>query len=549
MKRYRERLFSIFYKSLAMVCLTIIAEGFAVSQTLTDDSPPPPSNHKLFRKAIAYPPTSFDPIYGNTVVDGALRIELFEPLLTLNNAQQVVMAAAKSMTVSEDGYRYQFRLREDLRWSDGKPVTAEDFKTTIERMVDPNVSHGDLPKSTQIALLLKNAQAIIKGQQPASAIGAKVIGKYSLTLTLSDPLLAFDRVLANTLYPTPTHQVKKYGENWSLIEKHISNGPYRLQSERAEGSVVLEKNPFYVTQQPIFFEQVEFVVLNTKEFDRKIQSREIDAIFNYDMVANRVWLAKKLQYRPYFIGTSPKTLLLFNTRFDALNDPNVRRALQLATFTRRLVTRLQPQFEMIEPLYCLLYGEEGIAERIRPEWYDWSDAKRLQTAKTLLANAGYSEKRPLRLRLSRFQEQTVRLIANAIAEQWAAIGIELTTVGQPTDKHYSDLIAGNYQLGLANWEDKFSDPLATLSLLQSDAQSNLTGWRSAAYDDLFTRIGQLKPGPKRTALIEQTQIIIIQHAPMIPLISNSSDPAYLRGDIQISDNDPYIQSKNARRVP
>ena len=153
---------------------------------------------------------------------------------------------AESWQVSEDGCTYVFHLRDDVRWSDGTPVTAGDFEYAWKRMLKPG-ANPSLASQPSASLMhdIKNARAYHRGElSDAERIGVRAVNDRSLVLELEQPAGYILQLLANT-YPVPRHVVERCGESWTKAENIVTNGPFLLKSWQSGKSLIMVRNPNY----------------------------------------------------------------------------------------------------------------------------------------------------------------------------------------------------------------------------------------------------------------------------------------------------------------
>ncbi len=159
-----------------------------------------------------------------TTETAALLEHLFRGLLTVDRELNVLPAMADNFRVSSDGVTYLFRLRDDTRWSDGEPVTAEDFVFAVEQIR----KDGALT-----AVLLEDVETI------------RALDDLTLELTLEEPRSFFPYVLASAwLHPLPRHKVEELGDDWRRPENLVGNGPFCLAESSSEHAVLVA-NPHW----------------------------------------------------------------------------------------------------------------------------------------------------------------------------------------------------------------------------------------------------------------------------------------------------------------
>ena len=189
-------------------------------------------------------PQSLDPAIISGQLEGRLTTALLEGLVRRDARARPVPGCAEKWTVSPDGRTYTFTLRPNLRWSNGDPLTAEDYRYSWLRALDPATGS---PYS-EILYFIVGAEDYHSGKVPASSVGIQVVDDRTLCVTLLNPTPFFPALTSFTTY-LPVHRptVEKYGDRWTRPEKWVGNGPYRLLDWKINDRVSLEKNPLYHT--------------------------------------------------------------------------------------------------------------------------------------------------------------------------------------------------------------------------------------------------------------------------------------------------------------
>jgi oligopeptide transport system substrate-binding protein len=156
----------------------------------------------------------------------------------------IVPAVARTWEVLDDGRTYIFHLRDDVRWSDGLPLTAEDFVYAWRRVLTPATASP----VTELLLDIKGAGAFARGElSEPEQVGVRALDAHTLVVELEAPVGYFLDLLAQSAaYPVPRHAVEAHGQRWSDAERLIGNGPFRLERWRPGQSILLVRNPnFY----------------------------------------------------------------------------------------------------------------------------------------------------------------------------------------------------------------------------------------------------------------------------------------------------------------
>ena len=527
-------------KTLLCLWLLVLAIAASASEAVPDD------HRRTLRVVMPESADSLDPIYSTSTVNAMLSLSLFEPLIASDAEDKMIMGAAANMARLDNGRVYRFTLREGLRWSDGQPLTARDFKTTVERLVDPAIRNTAQPKVITAVRWLNNAQAIVQGDMPVSAIGVRVISDRVIDFELREPIGFFDKLLLNRLYPSPTHLLAKYGESWSEPAHHQSNGPYRLKRHQG-GITELAINPFYRDHQALFFQHISYSEVSEKALIGMLAQNRFDITLEYGLLKSTHWITRQLNYRQFKLPYGPTTFLYFNTRKPHLSDRRVRHAIQLALLPERMQSGLQKIFPNLQTSYSILdhYALSG-HRQILPEWRHWPNAKRIERARALLKAAGYNRQHPLKVQFTTYAEE-ISPLGNMLQSQLAGVGIALELVKLKPEDYQRAIFGGSFGIASASWIPPFADPAASLKLFESGSSLNLSGWHSEKYDRLMKIIYHQPPGPKRQQAVTDAQQVLLDEVPVIPMYYATENDQLVGKDIEMPIKDRFMQPRYMRR--
>lgn len=336
-------------------------------------------------------PKSLDPQLNNAT-DGADVIQhTFEGLTTKDKNGVIVPGMAESWDTSEDGLTWTFKLR-DAKWSDGKPVTAQDFVTGWTRAVDPAT---ECEYAYQL-WYVKNGEAITNGEASPDTLGVKALDEKTLEVTLEAPCGYFTQMTAfPTLYPVRADVVKN--EAWAnKPETYISNGPYVLKKFELQNEIIIEKNPNYWNAANV---ACPTVIMKLTDDDAAalsaFESGEMDIAESFPPEeTQRMKDAGYFNVKP-ILGTY---FIVINLEGDSdfLKDPNIRKALALAVDRDYIIEVAQneavPAFEFVPAGVPDADGTDFIAKNGGPLFGTGDYATDLATAKQILRDAGYNVK-------------------------------------------------------------------------------------------------------------------------------------------------------------
>lgn len=203
---------------------------------------------------------SFDPQINTDVEGSFVGRDLFEGLMNEDSQGNLVAGAAESYDVSDDKLTYTFHLR-DAKWSNGEPVTANDFVYAWRRLVDPETASE---YAWYMELMgVKNASAVTKGEVPIEELGVRAVDDKTFEVTIDNALPYFVSMTTHaSTFPVPQAVVESLGSAWTKPGNIVGNGAYVLTEYRPGEKVVRERNPMYWNNDATILDKVTALVIN-----------------------------------------------------------------------------------------------------------------------------------------------------------------------------------------------------------------------------------------------------------------------------------------------
>ncbi len=461
-------------------------------------------------------PETLDPHRYNLRLEETLLTDLFLGLTTFDAAAGIVPGAAEGWTISDDGLVWTFTLREGLAWSDGTPLTAADFVYAFRRLLDPATAAS----LAYFMYPLRNAEAINAGRVPAAQLGARAVNDRTLELTLERPYPYLpERLLYPTGYPVPRHVIERVGDDWVKPRHWVSNGAYRLANWQPQAAITLQRNPYFAAGglAAAHLPKVVYLPLASDQAAyNRYRAGEVDAISTFpasELPAARSSLPQHLRLSPLL----SITYLVFNTREAPFDDSRVRQALALAVQRETLTDKVQRAGNVPSASFvpALVSDYQPVPEPAAAQ----PTAERLQTARALLAEAGYGPGNPLRITLRYVSSTEAKRTSLAIAAFWKPLGVETRLHQAELKVHFSDLRQGSFQVAMAGWFGE-SNPEHYLGLWQSDTGDvNYGGYANPDFDAIMARAAQQSDLGARNALLREAEAVGIADYPVVPLNS------------------------------
>ena len=460
-------------------------------------------------------PESLDPAYIESVPAGEIDRDLFEGLTSTDHHSNVVPGVAESWK-QVDATTWVFKLRKNATWSNGTPVTAEDFVWSWRRFLDPKTA---AKIATTYAVYLANGMEVVNGKKPVTALGVRAIDAQTLEVKTAGPVPFLPAVVSVAQYgPQPRAVVEKFGKDWTKPGNIVSNGAYVLKDWQVNSKVVVEKNPGYWDAANVQLTRVTFLCVEDGNADLKLyQSGEEDYLYQLPPGS---YNAIKAQY-PKEVHIGP----LLGLRFYALNnedpllkDVRVRKALSMVIDRNILSEKVTADGQA--PLYGLAVKGLGSIQQTRYDWADWPMDKRVAEARKLLAEAGV--KPGTKLKFTYNNSDYHKKMAIFAASEWKAkLGLDT----EMDSLEFKVLIRkrhdGDYQIARHGWVVTFNDATLFLALVQCGSEVNDQRSCNRKADELIVQGNAATDPAKREALLTQAAKLAMDDYPIIPLLQYS----------------------------
>jgi oligopeptide transport system substrate-binding protein len=462
---------------------------------------------------------SLDPQLATTTSEAGILREVFEGMYTDGPDGSPVFGVAESAQTSPDGHVWTFHMRPEL-WSDGQPVTANDFVYAYRRMLDPKTGSS----YAYLLNVLKNAQAVNAGKMPLEAVGARALDDHTLQLTLEHPASYLPQLLKHqAFFPIPAHSVQVLKDHWVDPGKMVSNGAYTFKEWRLGDYARLVKNPLYRGADKVCFDRIDFVPTNDPiSAERRVLRGELD--INNTIQSNRVPRLRADPASAPFVHTHPYLVtgfMIFNTRdVPALKDRRVRQAISMSVDRRFITDKLLRAGQVPTTSFV----PHGIADYLpkdglhpQPPWAGWTIERRQAAARVLLQRAGYSSIHPLRLELKTTNVPGSLVTAQSIQADLKFVGVDVNFRQEDGAVVFESFNLRDFQLGLAGWVADFNDPMTFLQLMKSDTgQQNYGDFKSPAYDALLKAADNEPNAALRTGYMARAEQMILNDANVAP---------------------------------
>jgi oligopeptide transport system substrate-binding protein len=459
-------------------------------------------------------PASLDPMKAVGLPEIQVMRDLFEGLTNQDAHGKIVPGVALSWS-SNDNKTWIFTLRKDARWSNGEPVTAQDFVYSWQRLVEPKNSS---PFAWFAALSgIENAEAITKGQMSADKLGVTATDATHLKVTLSRPVPWFPSMVANAaMYPVSQKVIEKEGDSWTSPGRLVGNGAYQLQDRVVNEKIVLVRNANYWDNKKSVLTKVTFIPINEESSaTKRYRANDIDITESFPK--NMYALLKKelpgQVYTPDQLGTY---YYAFNTDKGPTADVRVRKALSWSIDRRIIAEKVLGTGE--KPAWHFTPDVTAGFTPMKSYLQQHSQQELNAQAKALLTAAGYGPGKPLHLTLLYNTSESHQKIAIAVASMWKKnLGVDVTLQNQEWKTYIDSRNSGSFDVIRASWIGDYNEPSTFLSLLTSTHTGNIARFRSADYDAVITKASTETSVAARNTDYNKAEQIIADQAPIAPI--------------------------------
>jgi oligopeptide transport system substrate-binding protein len=470
---------------------------------------------QVLHRGLAVEPADLDPQMVTDTSYYTVLSSLLEGLVAEDPVDlHPVPGVAESWEESPDALTYTFHLRADARWSNGQPVTSQDFVDSWRRMLTPGLA---ATAASQL-YLLRGAEAFNRGASDFSQVGLRAPDPRTLEVTLEHPAPWFLSVLCSPAWmPVPMATVARFGpvaqrgNPWASPGTWVGNGPFVLVSWSHGQEIVVARSPTYWDAARVRLREIHFHAFDSIDSEeRSFRSGQLhvtEALPPGKIDAYRADAPALLRIDP-LLGTY---FIRVNVRRPGLGDARVRLALALAIDRESIAGKVlrggqSPAYSFTPP------GIGGYAP-------DPVQRGGTDEAGRLLAQSGHGAGAGLpTFALLYNNSESHREVAEAVQEMWRRdLGVRVTLVNEELKSTEEARRAGDYDLLLSSWIADYEDPSAFLEMWRSDSGNNFTGWSSPDYDALLFKAERTSDAAGRDALYAGAERLLLLEAPIVPL--------------------------------
>jgi oligopeptide transport system substrate-binding protein len=528
----------------AVGCSKKTADNTGTDNTKTPDT----KKEQVIKVNIGTDPQTLNPLVSTGVPEANVETQLFAGLMRLNkDGKSEPDLAAAAPTVSADGLTYTFKLRDGIKWSNGDPITADDFVWSWKKALDPRtaseyayqlyyVKGGEKLNTIPMNQVGADGKEV-KGadgkavprpdkdiaadvEKAAAEVGVKALDAKTLEVKLEAPTPYFDKLVAfHTLYPVHRKSYEAAPDDWFRKNDMVTSGPFKMVSWTPKDKIVLEKNPNFWDAANVKLDKVEYYLIDQESTSTTMyESGQLDII---ESGVSNTELDRLKKEKPDELKILPDLgtyYYRFNVTKAPMNNADVRKALTLA-IDRKLIVENITKAGQIPATAFVPGGLADVTGDYRKNGGDFYKDNDVATAKQLLAKAGYPDGKGFpKLTIMYNTSEAHKTIAQAIQEMWKKnLGIDVE-LDQAEWQVYLDRQSKlDYQVSRAGWIGDYADPMTFMDMFVTGGGNNQTGWSNKDYDAAIALAKSSGDQKVRMENMHKAEKILMDEMPVMPI--------------------------------
>lgn len=469
-------------------------------------------------------PRTIDPALNNAVDGANVIINMFEGLVRTSFTDAPEPGCAESWEVSDDGMTWTFHLRSGLKWSDGKPLTAEHFRDGLLRVLDPE----NASPYAYYAFFIKNGEAFYNGKVKAEDTGLYAVDDRTLKIELEykNPLM-LDYIAFPIFQPARMDIIKEAGTSWTLKPQTlISNGPFKLERWRhgSGGEIILVKNPEYWDADNVKIERLRFVfIVDENTALATFRAGRIDYMSSIPSQMLPMLLKNGEAESLPSLGTAYCIINITKKPFD---DVRVRKAFALAIDRKAIIEKItlggqRPATGFV----CDLVPGTTQEKDFRTEGGEFlPERANIEEARKLLAEAGYPDGKNFPNVTYKYNSNAGnKAIAEALQAMWkSALGVDIGLSNEEWKVFLETRHKKDYDIARDAWIMDFFDAGSILETCISNSAQNNSGYANAKFDEAMNNAAHEMDHVKRINYMHEAEKYLMEDMPVIPIYFYSS---------------------------
>lgn len=443
--------------------------------------------------------------------------DLFAGLVDFDQANRPIPGMAKSWEISSDGKIYTFHLRDNLKFSDGSPITADDFVFSWRRLIDPKTG-------SSYAFLLKdvlNGQKIIDGKEKPERLGVIALDPETFVVHLEHPTNAFlSYITTPNVFVVPRKIIEKYGQNWTKPEHMVTSGAYILKEHVVNGYILATKNPNFYEESSVKIKNVKyFPFTDTNASLSNFKTGALDTTWQNVPIDQYKQLQKQFPDELHTFKWERMDYLNLNFQLPKFaNNLKLRQALAMAINREDLTQKVLGAGQT--PLYSTVTPtiENGKYADLNYSWSKLPHDKQVQMAKELYKEAGYGPNNPLTLTIKYQTNDLYKKVMISVMSMWQeTLGVKVKLVNEEMKVLFPELRNGNYEVAQGRWGADYNSVTTYTPLFICNNGNNRSHYCNKNYDTLITKAEATSNPAQQQQLYKQALQLAMNEYAIIPL--------------------------------
>ena len=482
-------------------------------------------------------PKTWDPTLSSETLSEYITISMFEGL-TRQSADGIEPGVAESWDVSDDGLTYTFHLRKS-NWSDGTPLTANDFEYTWKRLCDPSVAS---PSAAGVTDYVVGAAEYLAGTGTADEVMARALDDYTFEVVLKNPAPFFLNRISADIYCPVNKKCVDLGEGWEKRpETFICNGAFKLAEYQIGSHILMVKNDEYYDADSIKMPAIKGIMVNDE--NTSLQGYKAGDIHCTEVIpAEEIPTLLAEDPNLYVSPLTGTKYLDFNVDRDPVSDVRVRRALTLAINRKLITDQITRSGEIPASGFLPITTQKTDGSSYRtvqagglpePAYGISPDSADVDTAKQLLAEAGFPDGEGFpELELLYYTGESDKKICEAIQQMWKDnLNIDVKLRNEDKSVALQTKADGKYDISLSGWSAGYYDASQMMKQFKLDSGC-YAQWRYAehpsaphdhilnpgqkAFEDAY-QAAMAAQGSERDELWMEAEAVLMEEAPACPI--------------------------------
>lgn len=447
---------------------------------------------------------------------------IMEPLVTLDENDEITEGVAKTWDKSEDGLVYTFQLREDMKWSNGEPVTAHDFVYAWTSLLDPAFA----AEYSYYGYIFKNGEAFAEGQCSREEVGVKALSDYELEVTLEQPTeYALGLFAFGVMAPLNQKAYEEFGDAYGTdADKMATNGAFTIDSWEHSSRVVLKKNPDFYRADEVEIEAINVVMINENNASlNAFKTGELDIT---ELTADQRKTLNKEGFDTNYYLDGGTWYLEFNMLREELANQKMRQAIGQAINAEVFVNNIREDESMVATSFVSpsVKGlEKQFYEEVGQDWAGYDPEKAKELYNEALKELGIDSYSPAILS---DDSDSAKKYAAFIQEQLKSnLGIDATIDTMPFKSRLQKMTDKDFDVVIAGWSPDYNDPYSFLEIFETGNGNNHTSYSSAEYDALLEKASTEVDAETRMGYLYELDKLLMTDVPITPIYWRAKDYA------------------------